>query len=89
MILLRAHELLRVGIELVQAFARTEPVLATLVFLRVASIRGNLHAAYRIFRRSSGAGSYPLLPFVMMAMNHVRATAKPHHEIEECREQEK
>jgi hypothetical protein len=81
-------ELLRVRVELVEAFTRTKSILASGENFRIAVRRCDLHPAHRIFRRFTAARPSPTIPFmVLTTMNHVRAAAEPHHQIEERRKQ--
>jgi len=64
------EELLRIDFEFITTTNATEMVSRACVFTRSSAVgRINLYTAHRIFRRPSAAGSWPLVPFVLMAMN--------------------
>ena len=81
--LLRSYELLRVCVKLVEAFARTKPILPVLVPFGVTGVGRHCHPAYRIL----GGGSIVMVP--VMPVNSMRSTTEAHHEIEKSREQKK
>jgi hypothetical protein len=76
---LRKGELLRVRVELVKTSPGAEAILLTVEDLRITSALLDLHAAHWIPRRT--ARPYAFMFVVMVAMNHVRAAAKSHHQI--------